>query len=69
LQTKVLSAKYLATGESVKFDQDNFRLRLTGLPANAPDHPLTSFALECAEVPMQNNEKTRIERPRRGVGI
>ena len=36
LQTKVLSAKYLATGRPVKFDQDDFRLRLTGLPANAP---------------------------------
>jgi alpha-L-fucosidase len=69
LQTKVLSVKYLTTGESVKFDQDDFRLRLTGLPAEAPDHPLTSFAIECAGVPTQNNEKTRIERPRRGVGI
>jgi len=69
LQTKVLSAKYLATGKPVKFDQDDFRLRLTGLPAEAPDHPMTSFAIECADVPTQNNEKTRIERPRRGVGI
>lgn len=69
LQTKVLSAKYLATGESVKFDQDDFRVRLTGLPVEAPDHPLTSFALECADVPTQNNEKTRINRPRRAVGI
>ena len=69
LRTKVLSAKYLATGKPVKFNQDDFRLRLTGLPAEAPDHPLTSFALECAEVPTQNNERTRIERPRRGVGV
>ena len=69
LRTKVLSAKYLATGKPVKFNQDDFRLRLTGLPAEAPDHPLTSFALECAEVPTQNNERTRIEQPRRGVGI
>jgi alpha-L-fucosidase len=69
LQTKVQSVKYLATGGSVKFDQDDFRLRLTGLPVNAPDHPLTSFAIECADVPTQNNEKTRINRPRRGVGI
>ncbi|MDR3717658.1 MAG: alpha-L-fucosidase [Bryobacteraceae bacterium] len=69
LQTKVQSVKYLATGQPVKFDQDDFRLRLTGLPADAPDHPLTSFAIECAGVPTQNNEKTRIERPRRGVGI
>jgi alpha-L-fucosidase len=69
LQTKVQSVKYLATGQSVKFDQDDFRLRLTGLPANAPDHPLTSFAIECADVPSQNNDKTRINRPRRGVGI
>jgi hypothetical protein len=30
---------------------------------------LTTIALECADVPTQNNEKTRIERPRRGVGI
>ena len=69
LQTKVLSAKLAATGTAVQFDQDPFRLRLTGLPAAPPDHPLTTIALECADVPTQNNEKTRIERPRRGVGI
>ena len=69
LQTKVLSAKLYASGKPVKFDQDDFRLRLTGLPADAPDHPLTTLAIECADVPMQNNERTRIERPRREVGI
>ena len=69
LQTKALSVKYAATGQAVKFDQDDFRLRLTGLPAHAPDHPVTTFAIECADVPTQNNGRTRKERPRRGVGI
>jgi alpha-L-fucosidase len=67
LKNKVLSAKLLASGRAVKFDQDDFRLRLTGLPAAAPDTPITTFALELDGEPKQDMDNVRRERPRRGV--
>jgi len=39
LQTKVKSARFLAGGTAIPFQQDRFRVRLTGLPVEAPDHP------------------------------
>ncbi|MGO9239873.1 MAG: alpha-L-fucosidase [Bryobacteraceae bacterium] len=69
LQTKVLSARFAVTGQPVRFDQDDFRLRLTGLPIAPPDDPLTTLALECADIPTQDEDRTRIERPRRAAGI
>jgi alpha-L-fucosidase len=67
LKNKVLSAKLLASGRAVKFDQDDFRLRLTGLPAAAPDTPITTFALELDGEPKQDMDNVRRERPRRGA--
>ena len=67
LRNKVLAAKYLATGQAVKFDQDDFRARLTGLPANPPDSPITSFELTLDGEPRQDTENVRANRPRRGV--
>jgi alpha-L-fucosidase len=67
LRNKVLSARFLATGKPVKFDQDEFRVRLSGLPANPPDRPLTSFELQLDGEPKQDMDHIRIDRPRRGV--
>ena len=39
---KVKSAQLLATGKDVKFEQDQFRVRFTGLPEKAPDDPVTT---------------------------
>src|SRR5690349_20466634 len=47
LMTKVKTAKLLATGKDVKFEQDEFRVRFTGLPEKAPDDPVTTIAIEC----------------------
>jgi alpha-L-fucosidase len=69
LTTKVNSAKLLASGQSVKFDQERFRVRFTGLPADAPDHPVTTIAIECESEPIQNTQQVREQRPRNGVGI
>src|SRR6516164_273193 len=55
LQTSVKSARLLATGKKVEFDQDRFRVRLTGLPAEPPDHPVTTFAIECEAEPTQDS--------------
>jgi alpha-L-fucosidase len=66
LLNKVLSAKLLATNEPVKFVQDEFRVRLTGLPKKAPDL-VTTFALELDGVAKQDHEGERAIKPRQGI--
>ena len=63
LLNKVQSAKYFATGEPVKFQQDEYRIRLTGLPKKAPDF-ITTFALELDGEPKQDHEGKRAVKPR-----
>jgi alpha-L-fucosidase len=67
LMTKVKSARLFASQQDVKFAQDRFRVRFTGLPADAPDQPLTTLAIECESEPIQNTRFVRVERPRNGV--
>jgi hypothetical protein len=50
----------------VKFQQDGFRVRLTGLPKKAPD-VVTTFALECDGEPRQDHEGKRAMKPREPV--
>jgi len=64
LMNQVRSAKMLATGQEVKFEQDKFRVRFVNLPANPPDDPVTTIAIECDGEPKQDNEFVRRERPR-----
>jgi hypothetical protein len=47
----------------VKFEQDDFRIRLIGLPKRAPEL-VTTFALECDGEPRQSHEGKRAEKPR-----
>jgi len=67
LQQRVKAARLLATGESLKFVQEQFRVRLTGLPVEAPDHPITTLAVECDGEPTQDTTAVRKEKPREGV--
>jgi alpha-L-fucosidase len=67
LETSVKSARLLATGKKVEFKQDPYRLRLIGLPAQAPDHPVTTLAMECESEPKQDSIFVRKEKPREGV--
>src|SRR5262249_8630264 len=67
LLTKVKSARLLASNKKVEFEQDRFRVRCKGLPAEAPDHPLTTIALECESEPTQDSIFVRNEKPREGV--
>ena len=69
LRNKVKSARLLAGGKDVKFVQDDFRVRFTGLPEKAPDDPVTTIAIECDGEPNQDTGYVRRERPRRGVGV
>jgi alpha-L-fucosidase len=67
LQQRVISAKLYTTGQSVKFEQQDFRVRFTGLPASAPDPIATVLAVECDGEPMQDQNAIRIGRKRAGV--
>jgi alpha-L-fucosidase len=67
LQTPVKSARLLATGKKVDFEQDRYRVRLTGLPAEPPDHPITTIAMDCEAEPTQDSIFVRKEKPRDGA--
>jgi alpha-L-fucosidase len=67
LKTGVKSARLLANGQQVKFQQDRFRVRFTGLPNEAPDHPVTTIAVDCESEPFQDTDFVRRERPRNAV--
>jgi alpha-L-fucosidase len=67
LKVNVKSAKLLATGAKVAFEQDRFRVRFTGLPQAAPDSPVTVIAAECDSEPAQDMDMIRKERPRTRV--
>jgi alpha-L-fucosidase len=67
LMTKVKTAKLLKTGEAVPFKQDEFRVRFTDLPSEAPDYPITTIAIECESEPKQDTDFVRKNKPRMGV--
>jgi alpha-L-fucosidase len=64
LMNQVKSGRMLATGAPVKFEQEKFRVRFTGLPVKAPDDPVTTLAIECDGEPKQDTDFVRNERPR-----
>jgi len=67
LQTTVKSARLLAGDKKIEFHQDSYRVRFTGLPAQSPDHPVTTIAMECEAEPTQDSIFVRKEKPREGV--
>ena len=65
LLNQVKSVRLLASGQPVKFDQNAWRVRMTGLPRIAPAL-VTTLALECDGEPRQDQRKKRAEKPREG---
>jgi len=63
LLNKVSAVRMHGSNEQVKFVQDDFRIRLTGLPKRAPEL-ITTFELECDGEPRQSHEGKRAEKPR-----
>jgi alpha-L-fucosidase len=61
------SVRLLASGHNVAFQQDKLRIRFTGLPATAPDDPVTTLAIECGGEPKQDQYVVRNERDREVV--
>jgi alpha-L-fucosidase len=55
LMNKVKSARLLAGGENLAFEQDPYRVRFTGLPERAPDYPITTIAIELDSEAKQDN--------------
>jgi alpha-L-fucosidase len=51
--TKVRSAKLLANGAPVAFQQKGRQLIFSGLPPHAPDNPVTVIVAECESEPIQ----------------
>ncbi len=69
LKPKVLSAKILKTGQQIPFTQDEFTLRLTGLPLQPPDQPATVIEVACDGEPIIDHEGMRSLWPRYKVGM
>jgi alpha-L-fucosidase len=67
LKAKVNSARLLKTGAAVKFTQDEFQTKFTGLPEKAPDYPITTIAIECDSEPTQDTDFVRKNKPRGSV--
>jgi alpha-L-fucosidase len=67
LMNKVVSARLLKTGRKIAFTQDGFQTKFTGLPAEAPDFPVTTIAIECDSEPHQDNIHVRTDKPRGSV--
>ncbi|HVB36465.1 MAG TPA: alpha-L-fucosidase [Candidatus Acidoferrales bacterium] len=67
LMTGVKSARLLGDGRKVNFTQNRFQVKLVGLPREAPDHPVTTIALECESEPIQDTLFVRRNKPRDGV--
>ena len=69
LRTKVKSARLLASGKKVDFRQDDISVQFTGLPANAPDEPVTVIEAECESEPTVSGRYVREHRERYKVGV
>ncbi len=69
LRAKVKSARLFASGKPVTFEQGDQYVRFTGLPLEAPDHPVTVIAIECDREPVVEGEDVRKLRKREGVGV
>ena len=67
LQQKVVSAKMYPSGQPVQFQQEEFRVRFTGLPLYAPDAIATVLQVECDGEPTQDQKAIRVNRKRESV--
>jgi alpha-L-fucosidase len=63
LLNKVKSVRMHGSNQPVRFEQDDFRIRLLGLPRRPPEF-VTTFSLELDGEPRQNHEAKRGEKPR-----
>ena len=67
LKVNAKSVRLFASNQKVEFKQDAYQLHMYNLPQQAPDHPVTTLAIECDAEPTQDNIFVRNEKPRDGV--
>lgn len=63
LLNKVKSVSMHGSNQPVRFEQDDYRIRLLGLPRRAPEF-VTTFSIELDGEARQNHEGKRAEKPR-----
>jgi alpha-L-fucosidase len=63
VRCKVKSARFLASGNAVRFTQKGSQLIFSGLPTVAPDRPLTVIAAECDSEPIQAALSSKADKP------
>jgi alpha-L-fucosidase len=68
-RTKVKSVRLLVGDKPLTFTQDDLSLKITCLPATAPDQPATVIAIECDGEPALSHEYVRKNRPRFKIGV
>jgi alpha-L-fucosidase len=69
LKSKVVSANLYRSTKPVAFEQDDFRVRFTGLPAAPPNAMVSVLEVEFDSPPDQDNLDVRRNSKRRLVGI
>jgi len=69
MRSKVKAARLYASGKKVDFVQDDISVRFTGLPHDAPDHPVSVIEAECESEPAIDGTYVRKNRPRAEVGV
>jgi alpha-L-fucosidase len=69
MRSKVKAARLYASGKKVDFVQDDISVRFTGLPHDAPDHPVSVIEAECESEPAIDATYVRKNRPRAAVGV
>ena len=69
VQAKALRARVLKTGQEIQFTQTETTLRLTGLPQEPPDNPITVLAVECDRPPVVDHHAIRSLWKRYDVGM
>jgi alpha-L-fucosidase len=68
-RTKVKSVRTLVGDKPLIFAQDDLCLRITGLPASAPDEPATVIVIDCEGPPIMDRDYVRKNRARFKVGV
>jgi alpha-L-fucosidase len=69
IRAKIKSARLFASGKKLDFRQDDISVQFLGLPAQAPDDPVTVIAAECESEPTVSREYVREHRERYKVGV
>jgi alpha-L-fucosidase len=69
LRAKVKTARLLVSGQRVDFRQDDISVQFTGLPAPAPDSPVTVIEAECDSEPVREGLYVREHRARYKAGV